>query len=296
MTTKAAIYVRISSDPTGQALGVERQEEDCRKLAKAKGLTVVEVYSDNDLSASTKAKKPRPEYERMITDAKAGKFGVVLCYSNSRLTRRLMDLETWVSLAEQHKVKVHTVVSGDDDLSTADGRMVARIKASVDAAEAERIGERVKRSKQQKAQSGKPLKARYRTFGYTNDFEPVEDEASAVKEAFKRLARGDSIYSIHEWIMTQFPNNPVTGGEWRYNTVLSILDNPRYAGFNVYKGEVIVQRGGIRVPAPAAAAPAAPNGRRRPIDGRRACRCRRAPASPRWRREPGRCPSRCALR
>jgi hypothetical protein len=39
--TRAAIYCRISSDPTGEAAGVKRQEADCRKLAE--GLEVVQV-------------------------------------------------------------------------------------------------------------------------------------------------------------------------------------------------------------------------------------------------------------
>ncbi|VII97676.1 Recombinase [Arthrobacter sp. DR-2P] len=33
----AAIYARISSDQTGEALGVTRQLEDCRKLAADHG-------------------------------------------------------------------------------------------------------------------------------------------------------------------------------------------------------------------------------------------------------------------
>ena len=48
---KAAIYVRISSDPQGLRAGVQRQEEDARKLCEAAGWEVAEVYADNDTSA-----------------------------------------------------------------------------------------------------------------------------------------------------------------------------------------------------------------------------------------------------
>ena len=47
----AAIYARISSDQDGTALGVTRQIEDCRALAKKLGWTVGEEYVDNDISA-----------------------------------------------------------------------------------------------------------------------------------------------------------------------------------------------------------------------------------------------------
>ncbi|MDQ0851439.1 DNA invertase Pin-like site-specific DNA recombinase [Arthrobacter sp. B3I9] len=47
----AAIYARISSDHTGEVLGVTRQLEDCRKLAADQGWTVGDEYVDNDVSS-----------------------------------------------------------------------------------------------------------------------------------------------------------------------------------------------------------------------------------------------------
>lgn len=55
-----AIYARISRDREGSNLAVERQEEDCRKLAESLGLKgEPDVYIDNDVSATSR--KPRPE-------------------------------------------------------------------------------------------------------------------------------------------------------------------------------------------------------------------------------------------
>ena len=51
------IYVRMSQDRSGEELGVERHEKECRKLATKLKLTVEHVYSDNDRSATTG--KPR---------------------------------------------------------------------------------------------------------------------------------------------------------------------------------------------------------------------------------------------
>lgn len=239
--TRCAIYTRISADQEGEALGVARQEEDCRRLAQQRGYTVTEVYSDNDISASTKSTKDRPAYNQMMTDAKRGQFETILAYSNSRLTRRPLELEDFITLFNKHGVSAVTVVSGEDNLATADGRMVARIKASVDAAEAERIGERVARAKQQKAQSGAPLNSRFRTFGYTRDFQPEPDEAKVVKEMFNRIAKGHSIMSVYDWMLTLYPINPVSNKKLTYNAVSQMLRNARYAGYNVYKGEIIGQ-------------------------------------------------------
>lgn len=47
---RAAIYARISSHQDGRGLGVERQVEDCRKLAQSRGWSVGDEYVDNDVS------------------------------------------------------------------------------------------------------------------------------------------------------------------------------------------------------------------------------------------------------
>ncbi|MFM9776193.1 recombinase family protein, partial [Streptomyces galilaeus] len=71
--TTAAIYTRISLDPEGEALGVGRQEQDCRDLAARDGLGVAAVFTDNDTGASTRSrKKSRPAYADMLDRARAG--------------------------------------------------------------------------------------------------------------------------------------------------------------------------------------------------------------------------------
>src|SRR5947209_6478354 len=119
MGTRAAIYLRISDDREGQRLGVERQLEDCRARADREGWEVAEVFEDNDTGASTKSRKARRNYARMIERAAAGEFDVLLAYSNSRLTRRPLEFEALIELSLTTGVRICTVVSGDDDLATA---------------------------------------------------------------------------------------------------------------------------------------------------------------------------------
>lgn len=135
--TRCAIYQRISNNPEGRALGIERQLEDCQARADRKGWTVAQVFTDNDLSASTRSRKPRREYAEMLAAAERGEFEVILAYSNSRLTRRPAELEQLVSLFERAGVRICTVASGGTDLSRADGRAIARTLAAWDCAEAE---------------------------------------------------------------------------------------------------------------------------------------------------------------
>ncbi|HSK55338.1 MAG TPA: recombinase family protein [Jiangellales bacterium] len=126
--TRDVVYTRISRHPEGEALGVERQRQDCLDQATREGWQVLDVLVENDVGASSYSRKPRPLYAQLLQRAQRREFDVILAYSNSRLTRRPLELEELIRLPESTGVRLATVVSGDDDLSTADGRMLARIK------------------------------------------------------------------------------------------------------------------------------------------------------------------------
>ena len=99
----AAVYARISSDVTGEGLGVKRQLEDCRKLAKDRGWVVAEEYVDNDISAFTG--KARPAYERMLSDIQDGHRDGVIVYNLDRLTRQPIELEQFSQVCERAGVR-----------------------------------------------------------------------------------------------------------------------------------------------------------------------------------------------
>lgn len=195
---RAGVYARISLDVGGEALGVARQEHDCNAKAQALGWTVVDTYTDNDVSA-TKARR-RPEYDRMLADLASGRINAVVVYDLDRLTRKPAELESFIDLTEQHGVALANV-AGDVDLTVASGRMVARIKGAVARQEADRIGERVKRQKEQRLSQGLPPGSRYRTFGYTRDWQVDEAEAEIVREVFTRVGMGESVNAVTKDLM-----------------------------------------------------------------------------------------------
>lgn len=124
-------------------------------------MTLAQSYEDNDIGASTLSRKRRPAFEEMMERAWKGEFDAIIAYPNSRLTRRPMELEGFITLYNhrlriERPLRIITVVSGEEDLSTADGRMVARFKAAADAGEAERTGERVSRARKAKRDKGHP--------------------------------------------------------------------------------------------------------------------------------------------
>lgn len=244
---RVAIYLRISSDPMGQEEGVERQHQDCTaRLNREDNWVLVRIYEDNDISASSRSKKPRPDYEAMLADTKAGKIDVILSYSNSRLTRRPRELEDLIQLHEETGVQLKTIVSGDDDLSTADGRMMARLKATIDANEAERTGERRKRELLAKRQAGKH--AGRRPFGwYGTGISPRTGkemltahllhpkEGPALKAAIKAILAGHSVTSIaRRWNKRGLLT--ASGNPWDLTNLRFALTRWRNAGLVEHQG------------------------------------------------------------
>lgn len=226
--TRAAIYTRISADPEGRALGIERQVEDCEALAEHHGLDVVMVYRENDISASTNSTKPRPLYDEMLARARAGEFDAIIAYSNSRVTRRPRELEDLIDLHNRYGTRIRTVVSGEDDLATADGRMTARIKASVDAAEAERTSERARRAKRQAAAEGRH-RGGPRPFGWEpNGLVVQPDEAAALLAAARGVLAGRTLASLARE-MNEAGIKTTTGGAWTYAALRTALCRPRNA-------------------------------------------------------------------
>lgn len=235
--TAAAIYARMSSDPGETRAGVDRQVEDCRALADRLGWAVAGTYVDNDLSAFSG--KPRPEYERMLTDLSDGLVDAVIVYNIDRLTRRPAELEAFHAAVRTAKVEHVRFVTGDTDLHTTDGLLMARILGAFAAKESANIGRRVARKMEQNAIEGKPHGGSRRPYGYASDMTTViPDEAATYRQLVARFLAGESTRSLASWLNDQQVPT-VTGSDWITTTVKGMLTNPRYAGLRTHRGTVI---------------------------------------------------------
>ncbi len=129
LAVRAGVYTRISSDPSGERAGVDRQRADCEAHCKARGWEVVEVFCDNDASAY--GRKPRRAYERMLAAVESGSIDAIVTWHNDRLHRSPKELEAFIDLVERRGVRLAVVTGGDYDLTTPDGRLSARIVGAV---------------------------------------------------------------------------------------------------------------------------------------------------------------------
>jgi site-specific DNA recombinase len=241
MTQRAAIYCRISQDREGAGLGVERQEADCRQLAERLGWEVVAVHTDNDLSAYSG--KPRPGYQALLADLRAGVADAVICWHTDRLHRRSGRdtsgaLDEYIDLCQARAIPTQTVQSGALDLATASGRTTARIHAAIARGEVEHLIERLVAQRVQAATAGR-WTGNKRPYGYEADGVTVrDDEADALRWAASQVLGGQSLRSTATALNDQGAVSS-TGAPWDARTLGRVLKRPRNAGLSVYRGDVV---------------------------------------------------------
>ncbi|MET8156508.1 recombinase family protein [Sphaerisporangium sp. NPDC005289] len=125
---KAVIYCGISQDRAGAGLGVARQEADCRTLTERRGWQVVDVYSDNDVSAYSGS--PRPAWRRLLEDIETGTVDAIACWHVDRLTRSPRELEDVIDLADDSRFSLESDTSA---LNLSDNLQVWDIRSMVEA-------------------------------------------------------------------------------------------------------------------------------------------------------------------
>lgn len=229
--TRAIIYRRQSRDKFNDELGIERQLKECKRVAKVRKLDVVDVITDNDISAS---KRGRPGYGRLTQLMATGAVDVVIILRIDRLLRLNDELEELIQLVEKNPVKVITA-EGDIDLSTPQGRLMARILVSVARSEMEIKSARHKLANKQRAEAGQAHGSR-RTFGYEADNMTIrEDEALVLKTMGQQFLNGWSYRRICEYLNEQGIKT-AQGSEFFPITVRNMLIRKRYAGIRSYEG------------------------------------------------------------
>ena len=233
---RAAIYTRISRDRDGQALGVARQEKICRGIAASLKADVVEVFTDNDVSATSTRK--RPEFERLLDWISDGRLDVVIALDSDRLLRKLGDIARVFELTEKHGVRV-VYEHGGFDPRTSEGMFEASIRTTIDAEEVRKIKKRVKRKNRELAEAGKAVSGGgARPFGFEDDRRTHRsEEAAVVRELAIRLLAGETIRGLcNDLNRRGITTTP--GGAWTPQTLKRLMLSARIAGLIEHEGEI----------------------------------------------------------
>src|SRR5436309_3730217 len=146
-----ALYMRVSTKGHGQT--TDTQAVALREYAQRRGFTIAEEYRDEGISGT---KDSRPALDRLMKDARARKFDVVIVARFDRFARSVSHLLR--ALEEFNHLGINFVsLSESIDTSTPVGRMIFTVLGAVAELERNLIKERVQMGINRARKQGKAL-------------------------------------------------------------------------------------------------------------------------------------------
>lgn len=251
---RVALYARYSTDMQDPE-SIKGQFRNCEQRAEREGWKIVARYSDPGISGGTRMRE-RPDGARLLLDAEAHKFDILLVDDLSRAFRHPADQIDTLDLLRYHKVHVVSVSDGVDtrheghELSTG-------VKGIINAEYRKDIAKKVHRQLSLKAANGK--NAGGCPYGYKIIYETVTDDkgrassrpvarvvdpqkAKWVRFIFEKYAHGTTPVAIASELNRLKVPSP--GSSWKRSVrrcrgwmgsgIVSMLGNPLYIGKQVW--------------------------------------------------------------
>ncbi len=247
-----ALYTRLSSDRGNMSDSIQNQRFEEEEYFERQRWQWDEslYFSDNDLSASKYATKPRPGYLDMLAATRAGKVELILVTEVSRLFRNLADAIELFTLVRSTSLRwVETTGGARYDLTTVQGEHNL-LEAVVGASrESGNMSDRLKRGKRGGARKGY-WGGGNRPYGYEpvplldehgvptrhRGLALVPEEAAIVREVVSRVFAGEPLRPIaHDLNARGIPTAKGTG-RWSVALLSQLLHRPVMKGVRIHLG------------------------------------------------------------
>ena len=224
-----AAYCRVSTNTEDQLHSLKAQKDFFQEYANKDNNNLVEIYADEGISG-TKLKN-RKALNRLVRDAKQGKFEVLAVKDVSRLARNTLD---FLSTVRELKAEGVRIIFVNYNMCTEEvSEFMLTILAAVAQEESANTSKRVKWGKERNAKEGKVPNAVYGYDKVKGDLFNLyinSKESAIVKRIFKLYTEnGDGANRIAqilnaEGIQTKRSKN------WSQNAICRILTNRLYIG------------------------------------------------------------------
>ena len=226
---RAAIYARVSdkSQAEEDKTSISEQIGEMEAYCERKGLTITARYQEVGRGWT----KKRLEFQRMLADARKGRFDTIVCWKSDRLSRGMYPAAALMEVIEAHQIRLEAVMDAID-MKTF-GLMAAIGKIELDNfRERSTMGKRGTAKQGRVPTGGLPYGYRIRDDGRP---EVVEEQAEVVRSIFRMYVDdGMRAYSIAVRLTDE--GVPTQTGKlmWLQSRVHHILGNATYAGTWVY--------------------------------------------------------------
>ena len=231
------VYARYSSHAQNDA-SIEQQVAECREYAAAHDLKISDIYADRAISGRSDR---RPEFQKMIRHAEAGRFQIVLTYKSNRIARNMLDALRYEERLEKDGVKV--IYCKENFGDNAAGRLALRMMMSLNEFYSENMAEDIRRGLIDGAKQGKVMGCIPLGYKKGEDgcFAIDEPKAEIVREIFRRVSENETLASIADdlnarGIQTAYKK------PWGKNSFSTLLSNERYIGVYIF-AEVRIEGG-----------------------------------------------------
>ena len=226
---RAAIYARVSdkSQDGEDKTSIAEQTGDMEAYCESKGLTITARYQEVGRGWS----KKRPEFQRMLADARKGRFDTIVCWKSDRLSRGMYPAAALMEVVEAHQIRLEAVLHAID-MKTF-GLMAAIGKIELDNfRERSTMGKRGTAKQGRVPTGGVPYGYR---IGDDGRFEVVEEQAEVVRRIF-RMYVDERMGSYSIAVRLTDEGVPTQSGKmlWLQSRVHHILRNATYTGTWVY--------------------------------------------------------------
>lgn len=250
---RAAIYTRKSTnhnlDLETNSIEAQRQYGEAFIAAHAgEGWEVVEErYDDAAVSGAT---ADRPALNRLLADAKEGRFQVVVCYKLDRISRNLRDFLDITETLQGNGVRL-ACVAHPIDTGTAAGRAFVNLMAVFGQLEREQGAERVRDKIAAVRRKGGYIGG-VTPFGYIakdKRLVPDPERRDAVGRIYECFLRTGSAKAVAASLVSQGVTRR-DGRPWNIPYISHILRNRLYAGEIEFEGKVVESDNDPLVPKP----------------------------------------------
>ena len=224
-TKRAAIYARVSdkSQDTEEKTSISEQISDMEAHCERRGLTITARYQEVGRGWS----KNRPEFQRMLADARKGRFDTIVCWKSDRLSRGMYPAAVLMEVIEAYQIDLEAVLDAIDMKTFG-------LMAAIGKIELDNFRERASMGKRGAAKQGR-IPVNNVPYGYRlgEGRRPVVEEAEAevVRRVFHMYVReGMGAPAIAKQLTAEGVPTPRAVGKWYDRTVTRILEHEAYRG------------------------------------------------------------------
>lgn len=257
---KVAIYCRLSEEDRDKRCelddseSIQNQKSMLCEYALEHGWNIYNVYSDDDYAG---ADRSRPQFNKLLEDAKEKKFDIILCKTQSRFTRELELVEKYIhGLFPVWGVRFISIVDNADTANKGNKKS-RQINGLVNEWYLEDMSDNIKSVLTNKRKNGLHIGA-FALYGYKKDPNQKghliidEEAANIVREVFNLFSKGYGKTAIARMLNDRAVPNPTeykrlhglrykqpkgkNSTLWKYSAISDMLVNEIYIG-NMVQGK-----------------------------------------------------------